>query len=108
MPNFDKSNVLTVLHSTQGAKCSDPRDRLHGIIGVVEDTEDIKVDYAIPVQNVYQNWARLRIQRTKTLGALSACADSIMVGDLPSWVPDLRQPFGQDKPLWIALHSRST
>ncbi|CZR54897.1 uncharacterized protein PAC_04782 [Phialocephala subalpina] len=101
MFNVDTSDILTVLHNTQQAKCSDPRDRLFAILGVVEDTNDVEIDYSIPVQQVYRNWAEKRIRRTGNLNILNACADSSRSGDLPSWVPDLRRRFGQDKPLWI-------
>jgi hypothetical protein len=105
MLNVDTNNIMTVLHNTQNTKCSDPRDRLYAIRGIVEDNQDIEIDYSIPVQQVYRNWAEKRIRRTQTLDILCACADSGRGGDLPSWVPDLRQPFGQDKVLWIASQS---
>lgn len=105
MYNFDTHNVLTILHNTQNTKCSDPRDRLYAIRGIVEDNEDNEIDYSIPVHQVYRTWAEKRIRRTRTLDIFSACADSSRGGDLPSWVPDLRKPFGQDRPLWIASHS---
>ncbi|KAN0122803.1 Heterokaryon incompatibility protein (HET) domain containing protein [Hyaloscypha variabilis] len=102
MFNFDTNNILTILYNTQNAKCTDPRDRLYAIRGIVEDNHDIEIDYSIPVHQVYRNWAEKRIRRTNTVDIFSACADSSRGGDLPSWVPDLRRPFGQDKPLWIA------
>jgi Heterokaryon incompatibility protein (HET) len=105
MYNFDTKNVLTILHNTQNTKCSDPRDRLYAIRGIVEDNEDIEIDYSISVQQVYRNWAEKRIKRTRSLDIFSACADSSRGGDLPSWVPDLRRPFGKDRPLWIASQS---
>jgi hypothetical protein len=105
MYNFDTHNILTILHNTQNTKCSDPRGRLYAIRGIVEDNEDNEIDYSIPVHQVYRTWAEKRIRRTRTLDIFSACADSSRGGDLPSWVPDLRKPFGQDRPLWIASHS---
>lgn len=105
MYNIDTKNVLTILHNTQNTKCSDARDRLYAIRGIVEDNEDIEIDYSIPVQQVYRNWAMKRIQRTRSLDIFSACADSSRSGDLPSWIPDLRRPFGQDKPLWYATQT---
>jgi hypothetical protein len=106
MFNVDATNILTVLHNTQEAKCTDPRDRLYAILGVVEDAEDVEIDYSIPVQTVYRNWAERRIRRTGTLDVLGACADSSRSGDLPSWVPDLRRPWGQDKALWVGSTQR--
>ena len=106
MASLDKRDMLTVLYNTQEAKCSDPRDRLFAILGVVEDTVDVNIDYSIPVQTVYRNWAINRIRRTGTLDVLSACTDSSRSGDLPSWVPDLRRPWGKDKPLWLLTEAQ--
>ena len=105
MASVDPNNILTVLYHTQTAKCSDPRDRLFAVLGVVEDTADVEIDYSIPVHEVYRKWATKRIRRTRTLDLLNACADSSRSGDLPSWVPDLRRPWGQDKPLWLLSNS---
>lgn len=105
MLNLNTNNILTVLHNTQTTKCSDPRDRLYAILGIVSDTIDLDIDYSISVQEVYRNWAEKRIRRSGTLDILSACADSGRSGDLPSCVPDLRSQFGQDKPLWMWTHT---
>jgi hypothetical protein len=50
----DPTNILPVLHSTQEAKCTDPRDRLYAILGVVKDTQDIQIDYSKSVTDVYR------------------------------------------------------
>lgn len=100
MFKFDKKNILSALHNTQSTKCSDPRDRLFAILGVVDDVDDVEIDYSIPVTEVYIKWAQKRIKRLHSLDVLNACADSSRAGDLPSWVPDLRRPFGQDRLLW--------
>ncbi|EPE31119.1 hypothetical protein GLAREA_04086 [Glarea lozoyensis ATCC 20868] len=99
LKGMDPENILSVLHSTQGTKCSDPRDRLYAILGTIDDVEDAEVDYAMSVQDIYKRWAVRRITRKKSLDILGACADSGRWNDLPS-VPDLRRPWGQDKQLW--------
>lgn len=88
MLNVDTNNILTILHNTQGAICTDPRDRLYAILGIVDSTEasDVEIDYSLPVQGVYCKWARKRVQRVGGLDILNACADSSRLGDLPSWV----------------------
>ena len=82
--DLDKGNILTILRHTQGASCSDPRDKLYAVLGVVEDTQDIEIDYSKPVKLVYRDWAMKRILKTESLEALSACADSGRTGELPS------------------------
>jgi hypothetical protein len=94
-------DLFTVLHSTQEANCSDPRDKLYAILGIVEDAADVQIDYSMSVRQVYQNWAINRIRRTGTLDILRLCSNYNRSGDLPSWVPDLRQRWGQDTVLWM-------
>jgi hypothetical protein len=77
---------------------------LYAILGVAENTQDVEIDYSAPVQEVYRRWAEKRIRRTEKLDILMACADSSRSSDLPSWVPDLRRLFRQDKPLWVLAH----
>ena len=104
MFNLDTDNILMILHNTQTPKCSDPRDRLYTILGIISDVVDVSIDYSISVQEAYRSWAEKRIRRTNTLDILSACADSSRSGDLHSWIPDLPSPFGQDKHLWMLAH----
>lgn len=104
--DIDKDNILTVLRHTQGASCSDPRDKLYAILGVVEDAKDVEIDYSKPVEAVYRDWAISRILRTNSLDILSACADSGKTAALPSWVPDLRWPWAHDKELWRVTHKQ--
>ncbi|EPE31118.1 hypothetical protein GLAREA_04085 [Glarea lozoyensis ATCC 20868] len=92
----------------QEAKCTDYRDKLFAILGVVEDIQDVEIDYAKPVNDVYRQWAIKRITRLHSLDVLEACANSAKHNDLPSWVPDLRRLWGQDKQLWAqnVFHER--
>ena len=75
-------------------------------MGLVNDPQDIQIDYSIPVPVVYRRWALSRIRRTHSLDVLSACAHSAQSGDLPSWVSDLRRPWANDRPLWYLAHRR--
>ncbi|KAF4636126.1 hypothetical protein G7Y89_g1963 [Cudoniella acicularis] len=97
--NFDRTNLLRILHQAQGAKAKDPRDRLFGLLGLCYEEKDAVVDYSKSVEEVYTDWASMRIKNTNTLDVLGACADSGSSG-VPSWVPDLRRPWGQDKVLF--------
>ena len=92
----DPTNVLSMIHETCGLKATDDRDRLYAIKSLLgEDAADIDIDYSKTTEDVYMDWTRKRINRTKRLDVLSACVDSHRtpyIGDneLPSWVPDLR------------------
>jgi hypothetical protein len=87
LKGMDPENILSILHGTQEAKCSDAHDRLYAILGIVHDFQDIEVNYAKPVQEIYKIWATRRITRKKSLEILAACADSGRGNDLPSvWI----------------------
>jgi hypothetical protein len=109
--NADPTNLLSVLQQTASAETTDPRDRLFGIIGITWESgsRDIDVDYSKPPNIVYRDWAISRIQRKKNLDVFSACEDSGKFGSMkdatfPSWVPDLRQAWGSDLPLFELAH----
>jgi hypothetical protein len=65
---------------------TDHRDRLFGLMGIVDDAQDIDVDYAKDCKEVYRSWVTRHIRRAGTLDVLSICADSNS-RCLPSWVP---------------------
>lgn len=102
-PKNNMNNLLVTLHRTQYAKYTDPRDRLYAIFGISNDEKDVNVDYLLSVEQVYTNWAMKRISRLNNLDVLSACENSGKAG-LPSWVPDLRQPWGNDRFLFNNTH----
>ncbi len=89
-------HVLSMIQQTKGLRATDDRDRLYALKSLLgEDAVDIDIDYSKTTEQVYQDWARKRINRTKRLDVLSACVDShrtpyIGENQLPSWVPDLR------------------
>jgi hypothetical protein len=89
LPSAKKTNILSILRYTQQSQCSDPRDKLYALLGILRDDGDIVVDYEKLWDVIYKTWALNRIKRTKSLDIFSAYADSGSHG-LPSWVPDLR------------------
>jgi hypothetical protein len=103
--DINKKNLLSVLRHTQGAGCSDPRDKLYAVLGVVEDTQDVEIDYSKPVEIVYRDWAVKRILRRKSLDVFIACAGSRQTARLPSWVPDLRHSWSNDRALWDIMRN---
>lgn len=79
--SVNTQNILTFLYNTQLTKCSDSRGRVFAILGIVDDTDNVEIDYSIPVQAVYRNWAAKRTLRTRTFDILAAVADSSRSGD---------------------------
>jgi hypothetical protein len=93
----ERANIMDLVHKTKDSKASDPRDRLYALRSLLgADAIDIDVDYGKTTPDVYRDWVRKRINRTKRLDVLNACLDSRgfaheLHGEaMPSWVPDLR------------------
>jgi len=78
--DMDRSNILTSLWHTGAALCFDSRDKLYAILGFMEDTEDVIIEYSSLIETVYRYWTIKRIMRTKTLDMLSACDESAKTG----------------------------
>lgn len=90
----------------QGTRRLTCRYRLFALLGVTTDPRLIKVNYSAPPEIVYTLWATERLTYSINLDIFSACADS-RAGGLPSWVPDLRKPWGSDRALFCATHNLS-
>lgn len=88
-------NVNSVLHPTRHLRCQDPRDKLYALIGVCDSLKwVVKVDYSVPVRDVFTAFAQQQILQDGDLSTLlTAGLWSPLNGDdinIPSWVPDLR------------------
>jgi hypothetical protein len=73
----DRSNFLSVLYGVKDAIATDARDRLYAVKSLMDVEEtDIDIDYSRRVEVVYREWAKKRIQRTKSLEVFSVCTNS--------------------------------
>ncbi|TGO11852.1 hypothetical protein BTUL_0100g00310 [Botrytis tulipae] len=70
--------------------CSDPRDKIYGVLGLVSPliAEGITCDYSVPVAEVYKSAVLSYIIVTKRLHLLQHCQLIQIFGDGPSWVPN--------------------
>lgn len=114
----DPWNLLTILREVQDAQCTDPRDKIFALKGLLlqDEAEDIEIDYSKSIKRVYADWAWKRIDRLQSLDIFSICADSAGSSipglysaneseGIPSWTPDLRKALGRDNPLFKRSHS---
>ncbi|KAH6712510.1 heterokaryon incompatibility protein-domain-containing protein [Leptodontidium sp. MPI-SDFR-AT-0119] len=85
-----KTSLWKLLKETRELKCTDPRDKLIAIHGLMteDDKEDICIDYTQSIAEMYKGWAKRRMVRTGRLDIFSYCNESNGL-DLPSWVPNL-------------------
>jgi hypothetical protein len=92
------SNTLARL--VQGKKCTDPRDAIFGVLGLLPERFRLRIRprYDTPVQEVYKEVMLAYIDHVERLELLAYCSlDASKSLDWPSWVPDFlnfsfRQP----------------
>ncbi|KAK6606664.1 hypothetical protein H4I95_04313 [Botrytis cinerea] len=70
--------------------CSDPRDKIYGILGLVSPSiaDGIVCNYSIPVAEVYKSAVLSHVTVTKRLHLLQHCQLIQRFEDGPSWVPN--------------------
>ncbi|KAK1850935.1 heterokaryon incompatibility protein [Colletotrichum chrysophilum] len=95
----DSDNTLVpLLVQSRGAQCYNPRDKVYGLLGVVNEDHQaaVKVSYAddFPAAKLYQQVVAHHVSQHPTRWALHevlACVDHDSP-HLPSWVPDWNRP----------------
>jgi hypothetical protein len=86
-----------VLHRYRMQRCSDPRDRIYGALGIPGKDpimSNIIPDYTISVKNLYIKVAKEQIGQSQTLDILTyVVSGQNSTLDLPSYVPDWSVPL---------------
>jgi len=82
--------AMTDVSRARDNDCTDPRDKLYGLLGMMKEGGAVTVDYTKPVEDVYLEWARMR-SLIDNLIHLEDPSTRVTAG-LPSWVPDLCVP----------------
>ncbi|CAO2653350.1 Nn.00g027610.m01.CDS01 [Neocucurbitaria sp. VM-36] len=88
-------NMLnTALGLARQAEASEPRDKVFGILGLLDKSISSKIvpDYDDSVQQVFTDLTVTIIRVTRSLEQIAYRAEQLAPG-WPSWVPDLRSPF---------------
>jgi hypothetical protein len=75
---------------SNGVACSDPRDRIFALLGLVPGSEKLGIfpDYSKSVEDVFTEAAGKFITRSRSLRLLAYAASSSHSPLLPSWVPN--------------------
>jgi Heterokaryon incompatibility protein (HET) len=81
-------HLLHLLYDLHPIKCTDPRDRVYGLLGITRAGSLQEVDYSASTRDVYINWTWAEINRERTLNVLNFCNASVS-DNLPSWVPNI-------------------
>lgn len=86
-------DLLDVMRNCRPKHSSEPRDKVYGILGVLikKVRNGIKVNYSIPVKDVYTNVFQTIVEKTNSLDILCDSIHSPTYtnrNNLPSWAPD--------------------
>ncbi|KAK2774442.1 ankyrin and het domain protein [Colletotrichum kahawae] len=77
-------NSFDVIVSMEHCQCSDPLDKIYGVLGLQTDF-DMPVEYTKTAKQVYTDWALAYYRKHSKLEFLQLCE----IADAPSWAPDL-------------------
>jgi hypothetical protein len=82
--------LLDILRQSHSLQCTDPRDKLYGILGLPSDIHEGELvpDYGRSCQEVYIEVAKLCIQKYHSLAVLCCMRKPKSLSGLPFWVPD--------------------
>ncbi|KAK8101514.1 hypothetical protein PG999_011888 [Apiospora kogelbergensis] len=92
-------DLISILLATSAAQCTDPRDKIYGVLGLVDQEgeqskrpPEIEIDYDADVAHIYQDLAEKYVA-AKDLRILSCVSRRQTTAldegaNLPSWVPD--------------------
>ena len=80
---------------TRNQKCTDPHDRIYGILGILDPriVAKIEVDYSIPVWKTYSRLVLAEQEVYEKLNMLNHCNITTRGEGHPSWVPNWQQPI---------------
>ncbi|KAJ4388180.1 hypothetical protein N0V93_008787 [Gnomoniopsis smithogilvyi] len=81
-------NLMPLLDLGRRALATDNRDKVYGILGLMPTAirEVVKVDYQLPVAEVYASFARAIFETVRNLAILEQCSGPAI--GMPSWAQD--------------------
>ncbi|KAF2171567.1 hypothetical protein M409DRAFT_50983 [Zasmidium cellare ATCC 36951] len=85
---FGPSKAQSILDYSIQCEATEPRDRVYALLGILP-FPSIKVDYKLPVEEVYRSFSQAIFEQTRKIGLLHRFGFERNLGDLPSWVLDL-------------------
>jgi hypothetical protein len=95
--NQTTSNAGTLFGIASTSKCSNPRDRIYGLLGLLHPnlSKSIRPQYALPVADVYIQAFLATVRFTWCLGLLDRADQQWSTRTQPSWTPDLTGASGE-------------
>ena len=98
--NGEDLSLEILLMTYRSSFCTDPRDKVYGIVGIAgqyEDQRALKIDYSMSKRETYIEAMRCVMERGKKskegpLNIICCGLPDFSDGSLPSWVPDWVPP----------------
>ncbi|KAK1473548.1 hypothetical protein CABS01_04210 [Colletotrichum abscissum] len=80
---------------TRNQQCSDPRDKVYGILGLMDPriVAKIEVDYSFPPWKTFAQLVLAEHDVYQKLNMINNCGIATRPEGCPSWVPNLEQPI---------------
>jgi hypothetical protein len=106
--NPDLESLTALLNLVRGAKATDARDKVYGILGLLDPaiSADLAPDYSLSDQEVYKNFMKSVIKRSGRLDEIAYVGTHVEKA-WESWVPDWRLPFGRHHIRYLRSRSAS-
>ncbi|KAM0231933.1 hypothetical protein ACHAPO_008232 [Fusarium lateritium] len=92
-----ESNPMSILRYSRVCGTTEVRDNIYGILGLFKPGF-VEVDYELPVESIFQQFAEAVIQLTGDLDILKHAGVSQKYENLPSWVPDFTETSTRSLP----------
>ena len=84
------TNLYSILSLSRAAFSIDPRDKVYGLLGLMEDSlaSLIEPDYTAPVLNVYRSFTLATIAATGSLDIVRHTTGPTTDSTMPTWIPN--------------------
>ena len=91
----ERLSLETTLQLTKYALCSDQRDRIYGILNLIEKASrpNIQPDYTKSTVDVFRDLMLTMVISHKSFSLLTSCGLSDLSTHMPSWVPNFSKPI---------------
>lgn len=86
---FNRS-LEDLIYQTQASKCSDPRDRVYALLGLLPSgsSGEIKPDYSQTISQVYRDAVTKQLEQFGDCKILQSCELERSQTKMPTWVPN--------------------
>lgn len=90
LANHKPRLLVTILDNTFNLQCTDPKDKIYGILGLVTDLNqgELSPDYSLSHEGIYHQITRFCIEKYHSPTILCNVRHPKNFINLPSWVPD--------------------